>query len=179
MRASAANQYISLFTRIKVLIRLLYHKSSLSLRCVRVTGRDPCSRPCPYPCVNPSPSRILLPAPPVLPGAGQGWPDPLPRVGAAHRPLPVGGGAGLRGGGGDGQVQGRPAQVLQEPGRALHLLREELPQPAPPATGRQPGGGAGAKGLGVDHGRGLSSGVLVLLHARRNKYDEQLSSVYY
>ena len=117
---------------------------------------------------------ICYTPPPVLPGAGQGRPDPPPRAGAAHRPLPVGGGAGLRGGGGDGEVQGRPAQVLQEPRRALHLLREELPQPAPPATGRQTGGG-GREGWG-SYRKGLRvdgwvcwqvcRGVLVLLHTR-------------
>lgn len=72
----------------------------------------------------------------VLPGDGEGRPDSSPRADPAHRPLPVRGGSELRGGAGDGEVQVGPEELLQEPGRALHPVWEELQKPAPAAPGR-------------------------------------------
>lgn len=71
----------------------------------------------------------------MLPGSGQRCPDSSPRADPAHRTLPVGGGAGLWGGGGDGEVQVVSEEPLQEQRRALRGVWEELQEPAPAAAG--------------------------------------------
>lgn len=71
----------------------------------------------------------------VLLGFSQRRPDAAPRADPAHRSLPVGGGAELRGGGRDGEVQVGPDELLQEQRGAMCRVREELPQPAPAAAG--------------------------------------------
>lgn len=71
----------------------------------------------------------------VLRGPGQRRPDFGPRAGAAHRAPPISGGAVRGGAGRAAAVQGRRARLLQERREALRDLREELPQPAPPAAG--------------------------------------------
>lgn len=55
----------------------------------------------------------------VLPRAGQRRFDSSPCADPPHRTLPVGGGLELGGGGGDGEVQVSPEEVLQEQRRAL------------------------------------------------------------
>lgn len=56
----------------------------------------------------------------VLPGHGERRADAPPRADPPHRSLPVGGGAELRGGAGDGEVQVGSEELLQEQRRALH-----------------------------------------------------------
>ncbi len=79
-------------------------------------------------------ARLVLSA--VLPGHGERRPDSSPHAYPPHWSLPVCGGTELRGGGGDGEVQVGPEELLQEQRRALCAVWEELQEPTPAAAGR-------------------------------------------